>query len=417
MSAVQNQVQSSKIVTPVGLTLIVGRVLALTALLASFPACESQKARDAETCNRIYNKVLNGKSKESLPIAEGLRKLAALKDEMEEGERACTAAGMHDEAAGFQAVRAKVEEWLAAGEQQAEKIRQLDATCEAQGQVRVERVDPVTGERVFTCAAAATAPGPPLPALATSAASDRKDQGASIELPPSAATAPTNGPPAPQDCPTLEAAAKARRTWTCAELQEKDLREAQCVPSELIGACEILGVNVHLSDLKFPLKFVAAKVTRVGGAFEIRPEQYAPSQKVDGALLTLTYRITNPYSRTLEVPVPDAFYVTTGDDSICTMPGTRCGWRGGDRVQQKELRMGHVSIGWMASSRNPISFSPNQTREFQLTFPPVLESISVLEILEFPLIGAGRVDAIYAIPQISMATGKLVGMRVSYGKR
>lgn len=65
------------------------------------------------------------------------------------------------------------------------------------------------------------------------------------------------------------------------------------------------------SEYFYAVNILKIETEIVQGAFTITEDQYSVKEKADGFLLDVHLEITNPYSKTMMLPIPDYYYITS----------------------------------------------------------------------------------------------------------
>ncbi len=120
-------------------------------------------------------------------------------------------------------------------------------------------------------------------------------------------------------------------------------------------------------------------------AFVHQEDQYSPKQKVDGYILKVKFRMTNPYDKVIMAPVPTYYYIGTLDKKYFSASTTfhrdcQCDIDNStDLTDLKGTGIYSLSDGRCGYDDPCVKFEPKETKEFVITFTdPVYNDVRQL---------------------------------------
>ena len=128
------------------------------------------------------------------------------------------------------------------------------------------------------------------------------------------------------------------------------------------------------SDYVFQIEISGIDTKIKKDAFTHQDDQYSPKQKVDGYILKVKYKMTNPYDKVIMAPVPHYYYIGTLDNSFFSASTTRhrdCSCaidNSADLTDIKGKDIYSLSDGRCGYDDPCVKFEPNETKEFIVTF-------------------------------------------------
>lgn len=144
------------------------------------------------------------------------------------------------------------------------------------------------------------------------------------------------------------------------------------------------------SDYVFQIEIngIDTKVKR--DAFTHQDDQYSPKQKVDGYILKVKYKMTNPYDKVIMAPVPTYFYIGRLDKkyfSASTTYNRECQCdidNSTDLTDTKGKGIYSLSDGRCGYDDPCIKFEAKESKEFIVTFTePIYKDINQLIFSSF----------------------------------
>ena len=131
---------------------------------------------------------------------------------------------------------------------------------------------------------------------------------------------------------------------------------------------------------------------KVKDAFSIKEDDYSVPVKKDGYLLTLNFRINNPYEKELMIPIPNYFSVSNGTDNFFSekpifSKSCYCHIIGTSEITNLDgKKLYEISDGECGNTRYCMIFKSNETKEFTIKFEkPIIESEKELLLFGFNL--------------------------------
>lgn len=145
------------------------------------------------------------------------------------------------------------------------------------------------------------------------------------------------------------------------------------------------------SDYSYNIEITEIDFKTHKDAFSITKDKYDVPTKTDGLTLTLKYKMTNPYSKTMLVPFPDYFYVTSeefnGLEHFEYFKGCRCYSNSMTEIKNskgKDIYDFTTDQNDGISRQRIIEFKPNETQEFTITFTePFPNSVKSITFIGF----------------------------------
>lgn len=143
-----------------------------------------------------------------------------------------------------------------------------------------------------------------------------------------------------------------------------------------------LSYNIEISEIDFKMH---------KDAFSIAKNKYDVPGKSDGLTLTLKYKMTNPYNKSMQIPFPEYYYVTSNEfeglEKFEYFKGCRCHSNSMTEIKNsngKGIYDFTIDDNDGISRQRLIEFKPNETQEFTITFTePFPNSVNSITFVGF----------------------------------
>jgi len=139
------------------------------------------------------------------------------------------------------------------------------------------------------------------------------------------------------------------------------------------------------SDYVFQIEISGIETEIKKDAFTHQDDQYSSKEKVDGYILKIRYKMTNPYDKVMMAPVPTYYYVGTLDRTYFSASTTydrdcQCDIDNSiDFTDTKGENIYSLSDGKCGYDEPCVRFEPNETKEFIVTFTdPIYSGVKQL---------------------------------------
>lgn len=154
----------------------------------------------------------------------------------------------------------------------------------------------------------------------------------------------------------------------------------------------VISYRLKDSDRIIKMRLSDMKIEKITDAFSIKKDEYAVPVKKDGYLLSVNFRVNNPYDEELMLPIPNYFSLTNGkDDFFVDKPlfskSCYCDIIGSSEVTNlKGEKLYAIRDGECGDSRYCMAFKPKETKEFIVEFDtPILEDQTELMLFGFDM--------------------------------
>jgi hypothetical protein len=175
----------------------------------------------------------------------------------------------------------------------------------------------------------------------------------------------------------------------CKKKKEKVQKEKKVVEKKIIEEkiennytepedYSVIEYKLPESNYVFKIKIDNINTVLFKNSFETKSDLYSVSENEDGYKLSLDFNITNPYERSLTIPIPYYFYITSVDGKWFTSSTTRhkkcnCKINNSTKVtNEKGQELWKISEGTCGFSKNCLTFKPNESKKFKIEFKDII---------------------------------------------
>jgi len=145
-------------------------------------------------------------------------------------------------------------------------------------------------------------------------------------------------------------------------------------------------VQIRESDLMFEVIIDKIDFIVKKGAFSVTQEKYTKPILVDGYQLQVSFSIKNPYNKEYIVPIDDHFTIGSRENAFLSLPRIRRGFTGAEYYPHESFKHNN-GTKVKAARAFPISFKPNEAKQFTLVFPPITNDVKHITLLGFHVKG------------------------------
>ena len=180
--------------------------------------------------------------------------------------------------------------------------------------------------------------------------------------------------------------------YQCNSNDKKNTEAIKVEAKNLMDSTGIISYHLRDSDRVIRMRLSDMKTEKVDNAFSIKKDEYTTPTKKNGYLLSINFRVNNPYDEELVLPIPNYFSLTNGKDDFFTSKSLfskscYCNIIGSSEITNQEgEQLYSISDGECGGSRYCMAFKPKETKEFIIKFDqPILESQNELMLFGFDL--------------------------------
>lgn len=157
--------------------------------------------------------------------------------------------------------------------------------------------------------------------------------------------------------------------------------------------------NLRESDYYYTAEITSVDFTIIKDAYKVKADQYSEGKFEDGIQLSFNFNYTNPYSKTMIVPIPTNFFITVdgNTDYGSYSKGRHCNIIAYGKVTSpkgKELSDMYDET-LESSDRYGFKFKAGETKSFLVTFDnPLPLDLNKVLMIGFAESKAGWVDGV-----------------------
>lgn len=171
--------------------------------------------------------------------------------------------------------------------------------------------------------------------------------------------------------------------------------------------------NLPLSNYYYDIEITKVDCKKVKNAFEVTTNKYSAPRFIDGIIISIKYKMTNPYDNEMIVPIPDYYYITSsffnaGTESTTFHRTCQCYIDNGTTLTYKGEEMYQI-YDRRIDNRYCLTFKPKETKEFKVVFDDVRpETIENITFIGFNENNGGTTNAIEKGVNINLKTKKII---------